>query len=179
MWNSVLLATAAPFFAAYGERSRPFSRNNLILTGSLLAWLVVDEIVDAFAGRSGALRGVASLWSYLAPIGNGATAFFLLDNQQHERFVSGVTEIPAGPPGAVTVSLTNGLIAKNAIDDFKKEKHAVVATLLDPASAAGTVTELRATVNDGNLTLTIDPAPTVAAKVAWIVDTKASTTVAP
>jgi hypothetical protein len=174
IWNSVLLATSAPFFAAYGDRAKPFSQNNLILTGSLLGWLVVDEIIDAFAGNSGALKGLASLWSYLAPIGNGATAFFLLDNKQHERFVSGVTEIPVGAPGVVTVSLTDGLIAKSAVDDFKKEKHAVVATLLDPASAAGTVNELRATVNDGNLTLIIDPGLTVAAKVAWIVDTKAS-----
>jgi hypothetical protein len=170
--NSVTLATAAPFFSAYGDRARPFSKNNLILTGSLLAWLLSDEIVDQFAGsKPGALKGGANLWSYLAPVGNGATAFFLLNKKQHERFVSGVSAIPAAPP--FTLDLTATRIAKNSIADFQKSQHTVVATVV-----AGPVgTRVAASVNNGMLSLAaVDgaaaaPLP-VAATVAWIVDTQ-------
>jgi hypothetical protein len=161
IWNGVLLATSAPFFAAYGDRAKPFSKNNLILTGSLLGWMLGDELIDQFTGKGGALKGGANYWSYLAPIGNGATAYFLLDDKQHERFISGVTTLTAA--STPTVDLTK-LVAPDAVDDFKKSDHVVMATLADSAAApAG----LSAEITDGILTFT----GTAGDEVMWIVDT--------
>ena len=159
--NSVLLATAAPFFAAYGDRARPFSKNNLILTGSLLGWLLGDELVDQFSGKKpGALKSGANLWSYLAPIGNGATAYFLLDKKQHTPFVAGISTVTGGT--ALAIDLTTTQIRKNSIDDFRRATPTVVASVV-----AGTPGDVTATVANGILTLNC----TADATVAWIVDT--------
>jgi hypothetical protein len=169
MWNSVLLASAAPFYAAYGKSGDPFHRNNLILTGSLLGWLVGDELIDQFSGKSSnALKSGANWWSYLAPVGNGATVYFLLKDKQHQRFISGVTDVPA--TGEITVSLVD-VIAKDFNDDFKRDDHPAVATVLEPAGLAGTVT---ASVKQGNLKLMVEPDSPIGGvtKVAWIVDTE-------
>ena len=93
IWNNVTLASSLPFWAAFGERQL-FGRNNLTLGLSTLGWLLGDELVDSFRGKSGVVKGGANLWSYLAPVGNGATIFFLLRNRQHERFISGVSDLP-------------------------------------------------------------------------------------
>jgi hypothetical protein len=174
LWNNVLLATSAPFFAAYGETGNPFATNNLILTGSLLGWLFGDEVIDQFSGKSSFLKGGANLWSYLAFAGNGATAYFLLRNKQHERFVSGVTAV-AATTGIAKVELTKGQIASGSADDFKTKRHTVMATFLDPAEGAPpTARSVQAEVTaDGLLTLTIAPKPAKDMKVAWIIDTKA------
>src|SRR5688572_26175109 len=70
LMNSVLLASSAPFFVAYGDRESPFAKNNLILTGSLLGFMVADEAVDWLSPKPGMMQNVAQWWSYLAPIGN-------------------------------------------------------------------------------------------------------------
>jgi hypothetical protein len=114
VWNNVLMASAFPFFAAYGDRGNPFGTNNLIMTGSLLAWMFGDEIIDNFAGDSKVAKGGASLWSYLAPVGHGATTYFLLRNKQHERFISGVTTVPGG--AALTTSITIAIAPSGSID---------------------------------------------------------------
>ena len=164
IWNGVLLATSAPFFAAYGDRARPFSKNNLILTGSLLGWMVGDELIDQFSGKSGALKSGAGVWSYLAPIGNGATAYFLLDGKQHERFITGTNDVPAA--GTVTVDLTKR-VGSDSVDAFKKGTHVAVASL---TTSGGVANEVAAKVdNNGVLTITIFPA--AAGTVAWVVDT--------
>ena len=174
LWNNVLLATSAPFFAAYGETGNPFAKNNLILTGSLLGWLFGDEVIDQFSGKSSFLKGGANLWSYLAFAGNGATAYFLLNNKQHERFVSGVTAV-AATTGVAKVELTKSQIASGSADDFKTKRHTVMATFLDPAEGATPADRsVQAEVTaDGFLTLTIAPKPAKDMRVAWIVDTKA------
>ena len=91
--NSVTIASSLPFWAAYGKKDDPFATNNLILGGSLLGWLVGDELIDQFSGKSGVAKTGANWWSWLAPIGNGATVFFLLKDKQHERFIGGVTDV--------------------------------------------------------------------------------------
>ena len=54
--NSVLLATSAPFFVAYGDRESPFAKNNLILTGSLLGFMLADEALDWMSPKPGTMR---------------------------------------------------------------------------------------------------------------------------
>jgi hypothetical protein len=156
--NSVLLASAAPVFVAYGDRESPFSQTNLILTGSLLGFLVTDDVIDMFAGKSKAMRGVATTWSYLAPIANGALAYFLFRNTQNERFVSGLTTIDA-TTGTGKVDL-NGTIGSSDIDDFNSSSHAVVATIVDGSAPDKTIVrDVRASLGSDGPKLTVDPAP--------------------
>lgn len=171
--DSVLLASAMPFYAAYGDREDPFARNNLILTGSLLFWLLGDEAIDWFAGKSDALKGLATAWSYGAFAGNGATAYFFLNGKQHERYVSGLADVPDA--GFLDVPITDPKIGKDALDDFKKDKHVVVATILSSAASA-TATDVRADLTNGVLRLTVDPKPAAGSsvKVAYIIDTAAT-----
>lgn len=167
LWNNILLASSAPFFAAYGERSDPFAKNNLILTGSLLGWLVADDVADALSGKSKAVKSGANLFSYLAPVGNGATAYFLLRNKQHERFITGLTTVPAS--GTIDVSVGSSRVGKGALEAFKTDKHAIVATAVDSTAVANA--DVRAElIADGKLRLTVTPA--AATKVAWIIDTR-------
>jgi len=129
LMNSVLLATAAPFFVAYGDRESPFAKDNLILTGSLLGFLVADEAIDWASPKPGMAQNIAQWWSYLAPIGNGLLVYWLLDDKQHERFVVGINDIDA--TGRATIDLTkDNRIKKGSIDDFKSNTHVVVATAI-------------------------------------------------
>ncbi len=91
--NSVTLATSLPFWAAYGEKDNPLSRNNLTMAASTAGWLVSDELIDQFAGGSGGMKGFSNFLSYLAWAGNGATIYFLLKDRQHQRFITGVTPV--------------------------------------------------------------------------------------
>ena len=93
----MLIASAIPLYAAYGDRAigdnaNPLSKKNLILTGSLAAWLFADDLVNRFARDSKAWRSVANAWSYLAPFGNAATVYYLMKDKQHERFVTGTAK---------------------------------------------------------------------------------------
>jgi hypothetical protein len=94
LWDAIVLASALPLFAAYGERGRPFGAHNLTLTASLLIWLVGDEIVDALFGTARpsaqSLRDT-DIWSYLAPLGNLLAGWWLLGARQHERFLTQTT----------------------------------------------------------------------------------------
>ena len=170
LMNSVLLATSAPFFVSYGDREVPWAKNNLILTGSLLGFMLADEAIDWLSPKPGMMQNVAQWWSYLAPIGNGALVYWLLGDKQHERFIVGFDTIPANI-GSVEVDLAKDRIAKGSVDDFKNKDHVAVATVVGPARATESVA---ATIsNDGKLTLSAFP-PSMATDldVAWIVDTK-------
>jgi hypothetical protein len=185
--NSVTIASSLPFWAAYGKRSDPFATNNLILGGSLLGWLVGDELIDQFSGKSGVAKTGANWWSWLAPIGNGATVHFLLKDKQHERYIAGISTIAAGQ-ASVLVKLEN-LIGEDSFEDFKKDTpHSVVATLvtgttgdIDPVAATTVNANLSiasASIAQGTdeLTITLTGAALAAVKVAWIVDTETSET---
>ena len=93
LWNDLVVVSALPLFAAYGQRGNPFASNNLTLTLSLLVWLLGDELMDLISGRKPAF-GVrdTDLWSYIAPVTNLLTGWFLLRNSQHERFVTGFAD---------------------------------------------------------------------------------------
>ncbi len=171
LMNSVLLATAAPFFVAYGDREGPFEKDNLILTGSLLGFMLTDELIDWMSPKPGMMQNVAQWWSYLAPIGNGALVYWLLGDKQHERFIVGFETIPPNQLSAPPRDLAKDRIAKGSVDDFKNKNHVAVATIVSGAVVGEAVS---ANVNsDGVLTISLAvPSVTTEVKVAWIVDTK-------
>ena len=102
LWNHLVLVSAVPLMAAYGQRSNPFAENNLVIAIALGVWLFGDEVSDLFAGRrsiqAGPVRG-ADLWSYTAPFANLLTGWWLLSDRQHERFITGTTDLPVGRLG--------------------------------------------------------------------------------
>ncbi len=172
LWNNILLATSAPFFAAYGEKGDPLAKNNLILTGSLVGWLFSDELLGYVAGKSGALRTGANVLSYVAPFGNMATAYYFLNGKQHERFVAGTNVIAVGQT-AVKVKL-DSQVGKDALEQFKKDAHTVAAT-----SVGGDKVAVQAAIDgDGTLTLTLAAAAVAATPVAWMVDTRKALNIA-
>ena len=128
LWDKILLLTALPLFAAYGQVGQPFGVHNLTLTLSLLVWLVGDDVVQAVFGRpkdSPYPVDDTDAWSYIAPIGHALTAWWLLGGRQHERFVAGMTstfrETP-GTTGAVVLTANiplSPLIARDHWEDFQ------------------------------------------------------------
>jgi hypothetical protein len=176
LWNSILLASSAPLFAAYGDRNNPLSRNNLILTGSLLGFLGGDEVID-WATRRTRMRKfggtVANIWSYLAPVANGALAYWLLDDKIHDRFKAGVDTV-AKKDGTILVPLT---IPKGSQADFLKLVTAeisppVVATLVDAKGevSAKVVNKGTATAPDFKVQIQVNGIENDDVKVAWMVE---------
>jgi hypothetical protein len=95
LWDAILVASSAPAFAAYGQRSNPFTETNVTLLLSSLVWLLGDELSDMLAETprpAGEIVRERDLWSYIAPLGNVLTAWWLFDDRQHERFVSGISD---------------------------------------------------------------------------------------
>src|SRR5262249_14323104 len=92
LWDQIVIVSAFLLFAAYGQPGQPFGANNVTLALSLLIWLVGDEIVDLLFGPEQAspypLRDTDA-WSYIAPAGSLLAGWWLLGDQQHERFVAG------------------------------------------------------------------------------------------
>jgi hypothetical protein len=184
LWNCLTIAAAMPTFAAYGNKSDLFSKNNLILTGSLAAWLTADEILDKVLAKGKARSTVTSGLSFLAPVGHVATSYFFLNDKQHERFVAGTATLIAGGPNKVTVP-----IAKDSKDDFAKLNATVVASIVDDGSNGtnGHTPDVRAIVKDGVIEFTFEPGlgattgttPTPLnpgpITVAWMVDTQPPT----
>ena len=103
----------------------------------------------------------------------------MLDDKQNERFVSGVTDVVGG---GAQVKLDDQ-IGEDSFDDFKKDKHGVVATIFSSTASVAVADQVmvRAEVKENVLFLTLDPAPaaTVTTRVAWIIDTDATDVVNP
>jgi hypothetical protein len=169
--NGVLLATSAPFFAAYGERDNPFGTKNLILTGSVLGYMLGDELIDSFAGGSKGARGVATTWSYVAPVANGLTAFFAFRNKQNERFVSSIAVVKKGEK-VVTVKLKE-FVKKGSFSDFAGQSHAVAANVIGATEA---IHEVDVSDDRTELKITLAAAAAADTKVAWVLDTYATAT---
>jgi hypothetical protein len=199
LWDKIVVASSLPLFAAYGQQGQPFNTTNVALTLSLLIWLVGDQVVAALFGSDEKEEKPeypwrdTDIWSYIAPIGNVLTGWWLFGDRQTERFVSGVTTVKvpvdatAPAPQVVfhhseTVELSKR-IAKDDRDDFKSFKRMpVVATFGSSRLSAGaTVQGLDASVSGGRLTLSfsvVTPAPVAErpaslgeVDIAWIVDT--------
>jgi hypothetical protein len=127
LWDKILLLSALPLFAAYGQRDRPHGVHNLTLTVSLLTWLIGDEIVQMLFGpaeKSPYPLDDTDVWSYIAPIGNILTGWWLLADRQHERYISGLTsDLSEGVNGAGDTILSGvvdlaPLIASEHLEDF-------------------------------------------------------------
>jgi hypothetical protein len=167
-WNSALLASAIPLFAAYGDRAfgdngNVFTKKNMILTGSLLSWLYADDLVNRVAARdSKTWREAMNWWSYLAPIGNAATVYFFMRKEQHERFVTGVTSITAT---SINVDLKDR-IGPDYLQRFQGFNNvSVVASVI----SGNNVTGVTASVSAGILKLALVGGAN--GMVSWSVDT--------
>jgi RNAse (barnase) inhibitor barstar len=213
LWDKILIATALPLFAAYGQRGDLLGSNNLTLVLSLLIFLVGDEVVEAIFGSDQATSAFAvqdaDIWSYLAPIGNVAAGWWLLSDQQHERFITGITPVKLEEVRAhathgrtmyhykVEVDLERR-IAPDHFADFETFANVpVVATLRkinwspEGLPLHARIERLTARVEEGKLKITFyavpargwkrRPYPTTLGTVdiAWMVDTKQPTPPAP
>lgn len=191
LWDKILLATALPLFAAYGDRRNPLGSSNLTLVFLLIIWLVGDEVVEAVFGSDHAKSPHAlsdtDAWSYLAPIGNVLAAWWLLGDRQHERFVTGVTtvKLDARDRHHVDVKLSER-IAVDHYADFETFAGVPVVATAGAMRRSSNVTAdpriegLKARVREGVLTLSFRvvsstglPLPADAGEVdiAWMVDT--------
>jgi hypothetical protein len=172
MMNDVLVATSIPFFLAYGDREKPLTADNAILTGSTLFWLLGDDVISSFAKEKSSWQTVASIWSYGAPVANGAGLYFWFRNKQNQRFVAGITTVQAG--ATATQNISDLLRSKDNIKDFNKNRHTVVASLVGK-EVNGAVTVRTDVSSDGVLTVGVGPTaslpPGTNVDVAWIIDT--------
>lgn len=176
MMNNVLLATSTPFFLAYGDRETPFTIDNAIIAGSTLFWLLGDDVISSWSANKGFMQGLASVWSYGAPIANGGGLYWWFRNKQNQRFLVGVSAVPIAG-GATTGSFStsvNGLIKKDSLAAFNANEHPVVASFAKDGASGAVTAALDKT---GNLKLTIvgatAPGAATTMDVAWIVDTQA------
>jgi hypothetical protein len=104
-WDQLVVVSALPLFAAFGQKGDPFAASNVALVLTLGVWLLGDDLTDLLSGSG---RGLPSylrgtdIWSYVAPFANFLTGWLLLRDQQHERFLSGVADDfrVSGPVGA-------------------------------------------------------------------------------
>jgi hypothetical protein len=181
LWDKIVVASSAPLFAAYGQPGRPFGANNVALTLSLLIWLVGDEIVDLLFGtgeKSPYPLRDTDAWSYIAPIGNLLSGWWLLDGLQHERFIAGFAKgsgepfkadpNPAAPPGTELIyqyvaelKLSGAMRPEHFLDFATFTGVPVVATVrsVTPSAAgiaaATRVGGLSAAVDEGTLKATV------------------------
>lgn len=168
--RTLSLTTAMPVFAAYGDRSNPFSKANLTLTGTLAASVVAPEVMDLLggSGKSGAtFRRLGDFAAYAGPAVTPGLGYLMFRNKQTERFVTGIE-------GALVASgnkETTFAVAADSAGDFGKlagaKKVPVAVTKL---AGPGSITA--AAFQDGKLVLTSDANVTGETKVAWMVDTQ-------
>ena len=114
--------------AAFGEKGSVFTRNNLLLAGNQLFWVFLDPVLRRF----GVISGTApSIVTWLAPVGSLLTGQLALANQQHVRFISGVSTVTEG---TVTVETLRDRIADGFYEEFQRRTDiAVTAVALDEA----------------------------------------------
>jgi hypothetical protein len=197
LWDKIVIASSLPLFAAYGQQGQLSNTTNLALTLSLLIWLVGDEVVQTLFGseeKSLYPWRDTDIWSYLAPLGNVLTAWWLFGDRQNDRFVTGVTTVKVGvdataTPGQLTFPQSESvdLSPRVALDhrpDFETFRGVpVVATVgaTRLTGLGGEVHGVHASVRKGTLHLSfnvVTPAPVAGrpaslgeVDIAWIVDT--------
>lgn len=97
--DCLLVGSAWPLLAAYGQRSDPFATNNLTIALGLGIWLLGDAVADLLAGGPTSASRLPNGWSYGAPFANLLTGWWLLHGLQHERFVSGTVALTGSEHG--------------------------------------------------------------------------------
>jgi len=202
LWDGLVIASALPLFAAYGQRSKPFAEHNLVLMLTLGVWVLGDELSDLLSSisRTGPMARDVDVWSYIAPLGNMLSGWWLLSGRQHQRFVTGAvdsftvnaTKTDADPPEVryvfeAQLDLAPWLAVEH-IDDFRGFPGVpAVATLASPewpaelAKLELRVVGVAARVQLGVLILMVTvvgpvkPTPTEPLPqptIMWIVDTQ-------
>jgi hypothetical protein len=169
-WNTALVASAIPLFAAYGDRAigdnaNPITAKNAFIAGSTVFFLFADDLLNHFMKRGGKKwRTGASIWNIAAPFANWGVVWLFMKNRQHHRFITGLTDVTGSaesPAIAIPVAKNNDMAANPP----------VVASLI---TATDAVVGVKARIDQGNLYLTlIGDSLTGAshASVAWQVDT--------
>lgn len=192
LWNQLVIVSAALLMAAYGQRGDPISENNLVIALSLGVWLFGDEVADILSGKrtnkKGSIKGL-DVWSYTAPFANLLTGWWLLSGRQHERFITGTTdlkdfrEIPnKGRKILYAIVDLSSRIAPEHLSNFNEFKNVpVVATIqsvefTDAAIEQPHVTFHEVTVYWGGLLIVVRVSPWQPElknlQIAWIVDTR-------
>ena len=197
LWDKIVIASSLPLFAAYGQQGQLSNTTNLALTLSLLIWLVGDEVVHKLFGseeKSIYPWRDTDIWSYLAPLGNALTGWWLFGDRQTDRFITGVTTVKTNV--SVTASGTTfrqfervdllSRVKADHRDDFETFKDVpVVATISATRLTKGLSINaygVVASVQKGELQLSFDvvtaapivgPAALGDVDIAWIVDTAA------
>ena len=171
-WNTVLVASSLPLWAAYGDRAfgdnaNLITRKNLMLAGSLATYLYLDDLAYKIAPR------LAKLWSIGAPFANAATVWLLMRNEQHERFVTGITPISGPTPvlvplkpliGSAYFKRFEGLASVNVVASLQ-------STNKGPAAGDVAPNAVLASVTGGELKLELKNGANVhGAVVEWVVD---------
>lgn len=202
-WDKVLLASALPLFAAYGNSQDLLARENLTLAGVLAGLLVGDDLILRAMGKNRAARSVAEAWSWLAPLLNLGIGWWLFDGEKvYDRYVTGVTTLSftiRGEPkeGAyawsstpVTVTITESMLSGATGIDLKGRPVIVSTMSIDVAGVDTTDVEGKVTLNElqGQMsdakTLTISASGTrtdevdlnVSISVAFAIDTQGTAT---
>ena len=160
--------------AAFGDSGSFFTRNNLLLAGNQLFWIFLDPMLRRF----GVISGTApSIVSWLAPVGSLVTGQLALADQQHERFVSGVTSVI---PGRVSLEGLRDRIADGLFETFQRRTNVpVTAAVLDNARfiAAADVRQGMLRVSVTAIVVQDAAPPSIAlpagqgVRVAWVIDT--------
>lgn len=151
---------------AYGQRGSVLSTNNLLLAGNQLLWSYIDPI----AKRLGIPLGPSpSALAYWAPLLSLATAWVVLGDRQHVRFISGITVFDT--PERRRFEGLRSRIAGRLWPEF--QKRADVPVTAQPISPFRDVFVF-AHVDRGTLRLEAVPRDggrPLGLRVAWIVDT--------
>ncbi|MBT8341961.1 MAG: hypothetical protein HKP58_04855 [Desulfatitalea sp.] len=199
LWNQLVVLSAAPLMAAYGQRSNPIAENNLVLALSLAVWLFGDEAASLLSGKPGkkedSIKGL-DVWSYTAPLANLLTGWWLLSGRQHERFITGVTDLKNVTVqdfvykkdrqrhlyAALSVEDLSPRIAPDHLQDFRTLQNVpAVATIqsvefADESLDLAPVSLLETAVIYGHLRILVQMPSNLPAlkklQVAWMVDTQ-------
>jgi hypothetical protein len=164
---------------AYGQRGSILATNNLLIAGTQLFWGLLGPVLQG----AGVLNAAsATVLAAVAPLGTLMTGEILLGDQQHVRFISGVTAVDNA--GRAFVSL-RGPVAEGLWPEFRKRTDVLVtARVVEPAALSTRqvaarvrqgVLEVRVQLSVGSsirtlLTSVSLPGPV---RVAWTVDTGA------
>jgi hypothetical protein len=178
-WNSVLIASSIPLFAAYGDRAvgdnaNPFTKKNLIIAGSTAGWLFADDLIDRFLMRgSKKWRSAGNIWNIAAPFANWATVYFFMKDKQHERIVTNVATVPND--GAEHEFDVLNQIGEDDQSDFKSIANPRVVATIRSQTGGANATGVQARIDNGKLKLMLigdDASPSEgSAEVMWYVDT--------
>jgi hypothetical protein len=180
LMNAITIAVALPFVSAYGTRGDLLSKNNLIIGGSTLGWVSLEELIERFSGkkaRAGWLGSAAGIWSYAAPVANALTIWLFLRNEQHERFVTGVSTVDLSS-GIAHIDIPVGTGYQEEFNALTTDIPAVATPISLPAGMTGIKVEVVPGTTTTNRRLQVTPIGTSGAGVelAWIVDVTPVTT---